>query len=121
VRGILGQWNVRQDDKAADDDALGDRPIAEKLDIATGIIGAVARYIDGMAFGLERGSGNLGGSEVDGGTDRGALEIRSPRWTAVSIPSTTLQSTTSFCSNGPDQSMKQIAIFWWAPDLIPFP
>jgi hypothetical protein len=77
VRGILGQLNVGQNDKAADDDALGDRPIAEKLQIATRIIGAVSRYIDGMAFGLERRSGNLGGREVDGGTDRGAIVERS--------------------------------------------
>ena len=29
-----------------------------------------------------------------------------------------LQSMTSFCSPAPDQSMKQMAIFWCAPDLI---
>ena len=77
MQGILGKLDVSQNHYAVDDDAFGNRLITEKLDIATGVIGAIARHIDGMSFGFERRSGDLGGREVDGGTDGSAIEERS--------------------------------------------
>jgi len=59
VQGILGKLDVGQNHNAVDDDAFGDRSITEELDIATGIIGAIARHINGVAFGFEWRSGDL--------------------------------------------------------------
>jgi hypothetical protein len=77
VRRILGKLDVGQNHNAVDDDVVGNCPITEKSYVATGIIGAVARHVDGVALGFERRPGDLGGREVDGGTDGGAIVERS--------------------------------------------
>jgi hypothetical protein len=66
VDGILGKLDVGQNHNAVDDDAFGNCPITKESYVATGVIGAVARHIDGVAFGFEWRFVDLGGCEVDG-------------------------------------------------------
>ena len=77
--GVLGDARVLQlgqDRDPVDHDALGDRLIAGRLHVATRIVGAVARHVDGMPLGLVRRAGDLGGREGDAAADRGAVVER---------------------------------------------
>src|SRR6266700_6843897 len=59
---IPDEWNPRvaENRQAVDRDALRDRLVAGELHVAAGIVGAVARYVDGAALGLERRPSQVG-------------------------------------------------------------
>src|SRR5258708_39337960 len=66
VSRIWGQFDVGQDHKAVDKDAFSNCLITEKLHVRTSIVGAIARRINGVAFGLERRSGEPSRRKIDG-------------------------------------------------------
>ena len=49
VLGIPRQRRVAQDHQPVDGDALRERLVARQSDVAPGIVGAVARHVDGAA------------------------------------------------------------------------
>ena len=71
--GIPRHRPIAQDDKPIDDNSLGDCFVPGKFHVATCIVGAVARDIDGTATTFERCTLQLGGRELDAATDRGTV------------------------------------------------
>ena len=69
VLGIPRTRRVGEDDEAVDGDALGDRLVARRGDVAPGIVGAVAGDVDGPAPPLEGRPLELRDRKIDAGAD----------------------------------------------------
>ena len=74
--GIPRQRRFAQDHQAVDRDAPREHFVAHLRDVAAGIVGAVARHIDGAAHALEGSALELGHGEFEPGADRRAIRER---------------------------------------------
>ena len=118
VLGIPGHRPLAQDHQSVDGDACGDRLVAGERDVAAGIVGAVARHVDGAAR-------RLVGRALQHAPWRNRCRRRSrcARRTsaavrpagrriscAASAPSIMVQSISTFCELTPDHSTKATAM-----------
>src|ERR1700730_900527 len=71
---------ITQDHKTVDRYALRNRITARRGDVAPGIVGAVARYVDGATRGTEGGALELRHREIDAPADRSTIGKRTLRF-----------------------------------------